>query len=265
MEPGRWARACAPLLQPVLLALFGLTALSSCSKQGPRGSLIAVPAYFQAGPPWRALNEAAPAVGMAIVNPSNGTGATPEPGLVQAVGEARASGLVVLGYVATGYGRRPVAEVVAEIDRYRQWYEVGGVFLDEASSSCTDLAYYSTVSDQAKAGGAPFTIVLNPGNETAECFMGVADVIVTFEGDHEAYVTRYRAPDWVAGYTAARFWHLIYGTPTVPQMQRAVRLARSRGVGWIYVTPDSLPNPWGRLPDGPYWEAQLAAVQKRGA
>ena len=36
----------------------------------------------------------------------------------------------MLGYVPTGWAGRPLDAVKADIDRYRQWYGVEGVFLD---------------------------------------------------------------------------------------------------------------------------------------
>jgi hypothetical protein len=44
-------------------------------------------------------------------------------------------------------------------------------------------------------------------------------------------------------------------------MQTAVSLSKQRSAGWIYVTPDDLPNPWDTLPLDPYWSAELAAAR----
>jgi hypothetical protein len=47
-------------------------------------------------------------------------------------------------------------------------------------------------------------------------------------------------------------------------MPNAVVLSQSRGAGWVYVTPDGLPNPWDTLPSGSYWTNELAYVQLTG-
>ena len=39
----------------------------------------------------------------------------------------------MLGYVATTFGARPAADVEADAARYRDWYGVDGIFLDEVA------------------------------------------------------------------------------------------------------------------------------------
>jgi hypothetical protein len=101
--------------------------------------------------------------------------------------------------------------------------------------------------------------VLNPGMQTNECYLSAADVIVTFEGDVRTYQNSYSAPGWVANYTPDRFWHLVYNVPTAQQMRTILQLSKERGAGWVYVTPDNLPNPWDTLPTGSYWTDELIA------
>ncbi len=62
---------------------------------------------------------------------------------------------------------------------------------------------------------------------------------------------------WESGYDPSRFWHLVYAT-TVDEMPVAVDLSKQRGAGWVYVTGDTLPNPWDTLPADPYWSEELA-------
>jgi len=49
-------------------------------------------------------------------------------------------------------------------------------------------------------------------------------------------------------------------------MKHAVRLSQERNAGWIYVTPDVMPNPWDTLPpDGSassYWTEELKLVRR---
>jgi len=60
-------------------------------------------------------------------------------------------------------------------------------------------------------------------------------------------------------YPSERFWHLIYATAEADLLD-AIALSKQRNAGWIYVTDDTLPNPWNSLPDGTYWDALLDAV-----
>src|SRR5437588_448479 len=84
----------------------------------PDGTAIAVPAYFPPGAGWTRVAEAAPAVGLAVLNPASGPGAEVESGYADAVRQAQAGGIAVLGYVPTGYGAHPVADVLAEVRAY---------------------------------------------------------------------------------------------------------------------------------------------------
>jgi len=94
--------------------------------------------------------------------------------------------------------------------------------------------------------------------------MSAADVIVTFEGDASAYQSSYSAPSWIANYSPDRFWHLVYNGATAQQMRTIVQLSKEQRAGWVYVTPDNLPNPWDTLPTGPYWFGELATDTSNG-
>jgi hypothetical protein len=43
-------------------------------------------------------------------------------------------------------------------------------------------------------------------------------------------------------------------------MAHAVQLSNQRGAGYVYVTPDTLPNPCDMLPTGAYWSSELADI-----
>ena len=223
---------------------------------------IAVPSYFGPGPLWARMERARPGVGMAIINPSNGPGAARDSRYAAQVKNSQSAGLTVLGYVHTAYGARRASAVRADVDAYCLWYGVDGVFFDEASTERSYASsYYAALYDHVQAHNGKALTILNPGRQTAECYMAVADVIVTFEGSYGAYVGAYPTPSWVGAYPPRRFWHLVYAAQGVRKMQKAVRLSEKRGAGWVYVTPYDLPNPWASLPPEPYWSRQLSAVE----
>ena len=60
----------------------------------------------------------------------------------------------MLGYVPTGYGARPLADVLADVRRYLAWYGVDGIFFDEASSDAALLPYYRA-AEPAGRGATP--------------------------------------------------------------------------------------------------------------
>jgi len=215
----------------------------------------AVPAYFAPGALWdQAIFGASPPRYM-IMNPASGPGSAPDPAYGDAVARAQGAGVAVLGYVYTGYGRRPPAAVQSDISAYKQWYGVKGIFLDEASSDVADLPYYRQAAAQVRAV-AGSVLALNPGTYPAEEYAQLADVLLTFEGSYADYRVA-SVPAWAQTYPASRFWHLVY-TSTARQMSSALTLARKRSVANIYVTNDSLPNPWDTLAS--YWSNEVTAV-----
>ncbi len=178
-----------------------------------------------------------------VVNPASGPGAAPDVDYRRAIAAARSGGARVLGYVPTGWAGRPSGAVEADIARYREWYGVDGVFLDEAAASESALPYYRTLRDRAEF------VVLNPGVVPAPGYFDIADVVVTFEGPFAAY--RMRAPDPFPERSA----HLVYGASAE---QALVALERERPVRYAYFTSGALPHPWGSLPD--YLAPELAKL-----
>jgi hypothetical protein len=238
---------------------------------------LAIPSYFYESSEWTRMQEAHPTVGLAILNPDSGPGPECDPAKVVRVEESHAIGLTVLGYVDTSYAdelARPLALVTMEIDRYFRWYGVDGIFLDQTPSGPADKAYYGALQSHIRSNWGDALIVLNAGQHTDECFMSLADILVTFEGSYWHYSRRYRrAPSWCRKHASHRFWHLVYGAITPNQMLHAVALSRRRGAGWVYVTPYGVDpaaprgltsNPWAERPPDPYWAAQLDAVGRAG-
>ncbi len=224
---------------------------------------IAIPSYFYPGSLWTQMEQAVPTVSTAIINPASGPGPNQNPDYVNQVQKSQAAGLSVLGYVHTSYGARSIEAVKTEINNHYEWYGVNGIFLDEASTDCSlASSYYNELYNHIKAKGGSAVVVLNPGTQTNECYTNVSDVLLTFEGTYNTYSSRYSAPSWVSRYPPSRFWHLVYSTSNTRAMERAVSLSKQRGAGWVYVTPDNLPNPWDTLPSGSYWSKELSAVQK---
>jgi hypothetical protein len=248
----------------VLAALWAvlLFVLLMSSVSSPFVQNIAVPSYFEPGPEWTQMQNDYPTVELAIVNPSSGPGEIANPAFAREVRQTQAAGLTVLGYVHTGYGERSKAAVEKDVEKYYSWYGVDGIFFDEASTDCAKVAtYYEGLYLRVKAQGGKAVVALNPGTNTSECYMAVSSVIVTFEGSYADYVREYSAPAWVSRYPPSRFWHLVHGASTARRLETAVDLGRKRRVGWMYVTPGRLPNPWDKLPTGSYWERELAIVR----
>jgi len=235
---------------------FGLAPMSArASAVAATSQRIAIPSYFYPGALWTKLENGAPTVGLAIINPNSGPGSSQDANYVAEIRRARAKGILVLGYVHTSYGARAAATVKAEVNKYYSWYGVNGIFFDEASTNCTKKTYYQGLYNYVKAKNAAAKIVINPGTNTPECYITTASIIVNFEDRYSAYIT-WRPSGWEVKYPASRFWHLVIATPQ-SKLSNAMALSKNRHAGWIYVTPDVLDNPWDSLPSGTYWTSEL--------
>ena len=222
----------------------------------PPQMVLGSPAYFYPGATWAAAIAGAPSLRYLIVNPASGPGGSRDPAYAAAVSASRASGVIVLGYVSTQWGKRPLSQVLRDIAAYRTWYGVSGIFLDEAATATRELPYYRHLAAavHSRAGGI---LALNPGTVPDERYARVADLLVVFEGTYASYRT-WRPPAWQQRYPRQRFWHLIYDTRT-EEMPQALRTADRRDAGVVYVTDDRMDNPWDRLPT--YWPQELEMVR----
>jgi hypothetical protein len=221
---------------------------------------IAIPSYFYPGALWIKLENAAPTVGLAIINPDSGPGTSRDPAYAAEVVRARAKGVLTLGYVHTSNGTRAGAVVKAEVDKYYTWYKVDGIFFDEANlETCVKKNYYLALRNYVKAKGGVGKVVINPGTNIPECYITTADIIVNFEDTYNNYL-HWAPSGWETKYAASRFWHLVIATPQ-SKLANAITLSKNRHAGWVYVTPDVLPNPWDTLPVGSYWTSELNLVK----
>lgn len=222
---------------------------------------ILVPAYFYPvpGSPWNQLIADAPRVPItAILNPGSGPGTFQDMTYVSTVSAFRAAGGKILAYVPTTYGARSAAAVKADVDTYRAWYAIDGVFLDETPSdnAPAHLAYYTDIYQFIKGRDAAYRVVMNPGTNAAEEYLSrpCADALVLFENG-TGYDT-YQAEAYVYRYGRARVAHLLYDVAGAAAMNARVDQALSRNVGLLFITDDVLtPNPWDTLPA--YWAAEV--------
>jgi len=239
---------CTIMLSVLLLCVLGIVA---CEQQ------IAAPSYwYPATSPWSGLVAGAPKVAFAIINPDSGPSSSISTQYLEQTKTCQGNGIKVLGYVHTSYGTRSIAVVQAEIDLYYSWYAVDGIFLDEASTDCSLLSYYSKVHQAIHNQSCTSLVVLNPGTDTNACYTTVSDILCTFENTYSVY-EEYNPPSWVFNYPASRFWHIVFSTPTASQMQSAVQLSSTRNVGFLYITDGQGSNPYEGLPS--YWTSEISS------
>lgn len=226
----------------VMPALLGAKA-SGSDEDGPDALLV--PAYFHPTHfpgEWQRLAD--PRLMAVVLNVHNGPGTARDPEFAAAVTRVERSGGTVVGYIDTAYGARPAAEIEAEARRYRSWYGVADVFLDQVSAGPEALAAYRRICADLRARQAEF-IVSNHGVYPDPGYADVADLLVTFEGPWTAY-QQVRPPAWTMDLPAERLCHLVYAVPP-EAVDVTLRLARRANTGIVYVTDGDGANPWGEL------------------
>ena len=219
---------------------------------------IAIPAYFYPGTTWTTATNSAPRVNVMIMNPNSGPGLASDPQYVQAVKTAQAAGIKVLGYVASAYGDQTIRSpqnIQSEIDSYKSWYGVDGIFVDEVASSTTFVPYYQQITNYIRASKGGF-VMLNPGVVPAASYIDMADTTIVFEDSYANYAT-WVMPTWLSNYPASKITHLVYAASST-QMPNAVKLGAARNAGQLFVTNDKLDNPWDTLPS--YWTSELSTI-----
>lgn len=223
---------------------------------GPTGRVgsMTVPAYFPpAAADWAAVAD--PRLGTVVLNVDSGAGTVRDRAFAAVAHRLAAAGTPLAGYVDSGYGGRPPAEVEDEVTRYRKWYGIRTVFLDQVSAVPGHVLRYRRVIAGVRGRGAE-RVVFNHGTYPDAAYADLADLLVTFEGPWSAY-QHVRAPVWAARLPAERFCHLVYAAPQAV-LARALARAGRRNAGVVYVTDRAGANPWNGLPG--YFSRELSLV-----
>ncbi|WP_432025543.1 spherulation-specific family 4 protein [Streptomyces sp. 1222.5] len=194
---------------------------------------------------WAAVLAAAPRLYGVVLNPASGPGDRPDAAFAETAAGLRTAGVTVLGYVDTGYARRPHEDVVRDLARHRAWYGTEGAFLDQVSSGIGEFGHYERLATAARALGCP-TLALNHGTRPHPGYAALAELLVTFEGPWSAYRrTPAQVPARAPG--GALECHLVYGVPAGADVAAA---ARERGARVHCAVPGDGAHPWGTLPHG---------------
>lgn len=228
---------------------------------------LLVPAYFYPAEKgkreWDRLRSAARDVSVvAIANASSGPGNEADANYAALIHNAAQAGMRVIGYISTGHGKRPPDEVTADIDRWLGFYpEIGGFFFDEQASGTDHIEQYAELYNYAKKRLPTGLVVANPG---VACDPGyfdrpAADIICIF--DNKAGLNAFQRPPALAKVAAERLAAVLYGISDEADMQAGFRRAAADGVGHLFMTDGTDPNPWAKLPE--YWDAEVAAFRQQ--
>jgi Spherulation-specific family 4 len=192
-----------------------------------------------------------------LLNVDNGVGTGPLSHFQTLVKQAQDAGITVLGYSSTVYGQRAISSVETEVNDYKSWYGVNGIFLDLTQGTPGEFSYYQTLANFIRSTIPNGVVWLNPGVYPDRSFMSIANVVMVFEGPYSSYLSD-QVPSWVSQYSPSQFAHVIYETPS-SDLASAISLSRKRRAGHLFVTDLSgSGNPYGALPS--YWSQEAGAV-----
>ena len=129
---------------------------------------IVVPAYFYPSPgsDWGRMTAAVSQAPItAIMNPGNGPGNNLDANYTAVTNAFTGAGGNLIGYVYSSYGARPLNQVLADIDRYAQWYPIEGIFVDEFANNADPavLDYYNAIYEHVKGINPDWEVMGNPG------------------------------------------------------------------------------------------------------
>jgi hypothetical protein len=227
---------------------------------------IIVPAYFYPNErgigAWDRLIGAASRVPIvAIVNASSGPGKAPWAEFGRMMDRAKGSNILLIGYVPTSYGRRPVRDIKDDVEKWIRFYPaVRGIFLDEQAAGSEQTAYYTELYNYIRNRDALDIVVSNPGTICAESYFAkhAAEVVCLHEATGPVGKTFF--PDWARKYPSTSVMIIPYGVKSVEEMRNWLRLALEKHFHYVYVTDAGGGNPWSGVPS--YWDEEVEAVQK---
>jgi hypothetical protein len=192
-----------------------------------------------------------------ILNPASGPGKEVDANYTKAIDRLQGAGCVVLGYVATSYGKKSEAEVRKSIDRWLEMYpRIQGIFFDEMIYEDTNAGakYQAGLNRYAHDAGC-WPTVGNPGADTPGRYFAAdaADVIVIHEGNSWPKEERLKG-DYFGGYSDyPPFTRGVLFHSQAALDRAELRMAR-KYVRWVYVTEapfrpndPKAANPWDRL------------------
>lgn len=181
----------------------------------------------------------------AIVNPASGPGTTANPDYLSIIAKCKAAGVKLLGYVSTSYGNRPLADIQADITRWKTLYGITDIFLDEQAGSAAMVAFYTNLVAWIRQITPGAYVTANPGTACDQGYYTTAkmDLILISETATKILTL----PAWAVAAPDKYFAAMIYGS-TQAQMQTFVASVKTYGLGYIFVTNDTLSNPWDTLP-----------------
>jgi hypothetical protein len=200
-------------------------------------------------------------------NPSSGPGSAKDNNIANWVTKLKNAGIIAIGYTYDDYGTRSLTALKADADKYRNWYNADGLFIDEFTNKVGYETHYSDLTAYAKSIGMKMTMG-NPGTDVPPSYVGKVDVINTSEGKGYISLTdpNLIGAGWVSGGYLG--WHSEHDKRNfavirydISSLDTSYVAGYSEKVGLMYITNgDDSNGRWFHVP--PYFGTLVAALDK---
>ncbi len=207
---------------------------------------VLVPLYDTANSTWdpviQAKQEHPDVPVVAIINNSGGPGDTADPSYAALTQRLHSAGITVIGYTYANYSSRAAPDIKADMDNYKNWYNVDGIFIDQMGSMGGDENYYSNLTSYARSIGLS-PVIGNPGTGTLPSYVGTVDAMVIYENPglpNATYLGGFHL-----NYTKTNWAILPY---SVSSLDGSFLQNASQYVGYIGISNGTVQSAWESLP-----------------
>lgn len=258
-------RPLRQLLAAVMLAVFAVFMASSPVHAATSTQSLAVPMYEYPtiGTYWDDItNVGGTNLPFVIVNPATGPGASVDPIYTSEIAENTTDGIRSIGYVNASYQTRNWQDVYDDIDDWYQMYPgISGIFIDLIQDGAPDgVCYVAGLYNHVKNNHPNDLVISNPGTHISMDYEPYSDIFMNAENTYAVYQSAWtiQYPGWEDNPAYSnRFWHAIH-TVDPSDYSAALALTRANNAGWVYLTDDTMPNPYHATPT--YWNTEVTDV-----
>lgn len=200
---------------------------------------------------------------VAAFNPNSGPGSFKDTNIANWVAKLKSAGITAIGYTYDNYGTRSLTELKVDADKYKNWYDADGLFIDEFTNKAGYESHYSQITSYAKLIGMKMTFG-NPGTDVPKSYIGTVDVINITEGTGYMpiswlqYCVLCTSSGWHYQYDKHNFAYIRYG---ISSLDTNFEVNSSQWAGLLYITSGNDSNGrWFALPS--YFSTEVAALDR---
>lgn len=157
-----------------------------------------------------------------------------------AIDQLTRSGIKVIGYINTDYGKIPIETITSDKEKWETFYGIlAGYFFDLVSSGSDDIEHYTAVSNLIRANNQ--LVFFNPGTTPDEGYTDISDTILVLENTHQEFNEnwRYNVPSLVGEnkYWAAMLHSMPQnsdGSGNLYALIEAIQFLGDHNIGYLF-------------------------------